>query len=97
MNLEELLTHRFRKAIKKSFKPCPLIGDKWFSLSPTQQPPYFEFTGVSSLSKATGYKPVEVAKLIVQNMNMRNLDAEVMVQPEAGKIALKFKNPVSLY
>ena len=97
MNLEELLTHRFRKAIKKSFKPCPLIGDKWFSLSSDHEPPYFEFTGVESLSKATGYQPVEVAELIVKNMNMRDLDAEVMVQPEAGKIALKFKKPVSLY
>ena len=77
MGVQELLTQRFIKAIQDEFKPCPLIGPKWFQYHEKADPPYFQFAGVKRLAKAAGMQPRRVAELVLENLNANQLDANV--------------------
>lgn len=91
MNVEELLTDRFIKAVKKSFQPCPLIGPKWFSYNDKISPPCFQFTGVKSLAKATSSQQRAIAERVLRNLDTSGIDADVEITPEF-KINLKFRS-----
>ena len=81
-DMSEMLTERFKQAVTQSFEPCPLIGPKWFRYCETAIPPYFQFTGVTKLAKATGINCAMVAKRIVEHLDVSDLDAEVGVSDE---------------
>lgn len=75
MNVEETLTQRFIEAIRKSYKPCPIIGTKWFIFHPDASPPYFQFNGIGKLAKATGLRPATIAKRVLAGLSLKDLDA----------------------
>ncbi len=91
MNVEELLTTRFTKAIKKSYSQPPLIGPKWFHYSGKANPPYFEFTGAGRMAKALASRPDRVAKKLVQNLDLSGLDATVEIKADS-KIYVKLNS-----
>ena len=89
MNIEELLKDRFVKSIRKSYHPCPLIGDKWFvfreggaAQASKETPPDFQFLGVRKLAKATGIPAQRVAKFIARNLELAGLDVRVRIEEE---------------
>lgn len=90
MDVGELLTARFTKAVRKSFDPCPLIGPKWFRYRGDAVPPYFQFTGAKSLAKATSSTPERVAQRIVRNLDMDGIGAEVEITGDS-RISVKFR------
>ena len=81
-DISEMLTERFKQAVAKSFEPCPLIGPKWFRYCETAVPPYFQFTGVTKLAKATGIKRTMVSQRIVEHLDVSDLDVVVSVSEE---------------
>lgn len=76
--LQEQIKQRFVNSIKKSFKPCPLIGPKWFRTSAKTM----RFIGVGKLAKATGTRESFVAKILQANLDLKGLHAKAEVQPD---------------
>ena len=98
MELQELLTHRFIKAVKTAFPVrTPLIGPRWFKLAEREGLPHFHFTGVGSIAKAVKLPSQVVARRILEGLNMRELDAEAIISPDAKVIVLKFHKPMATY
>ncbi len=81
-NLKKQLTDRFAKGIRKSFKPCPLIGPNWLREFPKGRPADFRFFGVGKLSKAIGCPPAKIVKIMMRNVSLADLDVSVKVLPE---------------
>jgi len=90
-DMEKLLTKRFTDAVRKGFKPCPLIGPKWFRYYGDAKPPYFRFVGVAKLSKATGFKLESVVQRIVEHLDVKDLDAKVDITAQ-GNIHVRFND-----
>ena len=91
MKIKEVLIKRFTEAIGKSFDRPPLIGPRWFKWYGTAKPPYFQFIGARKLAKAITTEPDEVVRRILRHLDMKGLEAEVQVTPDA-KINVRFKN-----
>ena len=89
MDIKKTLSKRFTKAIGKSFNRPPLIGPKWFSWHGEAKPPYFQFTGVGKMAKATMTKPDEIVRRLVRHLDTSGLDVEVQATSD-GKINVKF-------
>jgi arginyl-tRNA synthetase len=88
VDIQTQLKNRFIRAIQKSFRPCPLIGDKWFHFHPDGDPAHMQFVGCGKLSKAMGKNPKLIAQIIVKNMYLRDLKAGVEITHDA-KINLR--------
>jgi len=91
MDIEEMLRARLIEAIRRSFKRCPLIGEKWFRYYRKVDPPYFQFTGARKLGKATALEPKRVARRIVRNLDLAGVDCTVRVASD-GKINIHLRN-----
>ncbi len=78
-NLKKQLTDRFAKGIRKSFKPCPLIGPNWLREFPKGRPADFRFFGVGKLSKAIGCTPARIIQIMMRNVSLADLDVNVKV------------------
>ena len=96
IDIEELIKQRFIKAIKKCFKPCPLIGPRWFRYEGAGEPPSFQFVGAKGLAKATKSRPRDVVKQIVENLNMHELEAELEITSDC-RIILRFSKLPEIY
>jgi arginyl-tRNA synthetase len=83
MDINTKLKNRFIRAIEKSFRPCPLIGDKWFHFYPDGDPADMQFVGCKKLSKAMGKDPKLIAQIIVKNLYLRDLNAAVEITHDA--------------
>ncbi len=79
----ELLTDRFKKSIRKSFTPCPLIGEKWFRTGSKKSDVDFVFLGSPKLAKAMGLNVQHIAQTLVKNLSFKGLDAKVEITPES--------------
>ena len=79
MHLGETLTQRFTKAIKKTLPKTPLIGPKWFKYFPKGRPVDFQFTGCGKLAKATKNNPKNMARMLLKNLQIKDLDLDVSV------------------
>lgn len=77
MDIKEVLTERFTKAIKKSLPQTPLIGPKWFKLYPKGRPADFQFTGCVKLAKAASKSPKFVLQAIIRNLAVQDIAAKV--------------------
>ena len=82
METERVLTERFRKAIKKSLNPCPLIGQKWFRFYSTGKPADFEFIGTNKLAKASKKPAQRLAETIVRNLDLGEIPAQIRITSE---------------
>ncbi len=78
-DLKRQLFERFAKGIRKSFKPCPLIGPKWLQEFPGGRPADFRFFGVGKLSKAIGCTPAKIVQIMMRNVSLTDLDVNVKV------------------
>ena len=83
METEQVLRQQFTAAIRKSFNPCPLIGEKWFNFHANGKPADLEFTGAGKLAKATCKRPEQVARTIVKNLALGKVAAEVEVTSDS--------------
>lgn len=92
MELHDLLKERFVLAIRKSFRPCPLIGEKWFLCPPDGKPADFQFVGCNKLAKAMGIRPCVIAQTIVKNLLLTDLKAAVEITADAW-INLRLQQP----
>ena len=77
MDIKDVLTERFTKAIRKSLPKTPLIGPKWFKLYPNGKPADFQFTGCSKLAKAACKKPKHILDMILKNLSVKDIAANV--------------------
>ena len=77
MDIKEVLTQRFTKAIKKSLPKTPLIGPKWFKLYPSGRPADFQFTGCRKLAKAACKSPKHIMHLILKNVSLKDISSKV--------------------
>lgn len=80
--MEELcqtIADRFGKGIRKSFKPCPLIGPKWVQAHPNGKPADFQFLGVRKLAKAMGFSPAKILTTLTDAVRLDDLDLDVTV------------------
>jgi len=93
--IEQVLTDRFTRAIKRALKPCPLIGPKWFHYHPEGKPADFVFTGVGKLAKATGQRRRRVADLIMRNLNLQGAGFHVkdVKVSRSGRISVFINKP----
>ena len=92
MELHELLKERFVRAIHKSFRPCPLIGDKWFVSPSGGQPGSFQFLGCNKLAKAMGQNARFIAQTIVKNLYITDIKADIEITQDA-RINLRVQQP----
>lgn len=83
------LQDRFVRAIKKSFKPCPLIGPKWFLPNPPGVAADYQFAGCNKLSKAMGMNPKIIVANIIKHLNLSDMQVAIEVTAD-HKINLKF-------
>jgi len=93
MATQDQIKDRFTRAIKKSFRPCPLIGPKWFRFYASGEPADFQFIGCQKLAKAMGKDPRFVAQTIIRNLYLRDIDAAIEMTADA-RISLRFKKPL---
>jgi len=93
--IEQVLTDRFTRAIKRALKPCPLIGPKWFHYYPGGKPADFVFSGVGKLAKATGQKPRRITDLIMRNLNFQGVGFTVrdVKVSRSGRISVFINRP----
>ena len=91
-NTRELLKERFLRAIKKSFRPCPLIGDRWFKFPSGGKPADLQFNGCGKLAKAMGHNVKYVAQLIIKNLYLTDLNAAIEITPDS-KINIRLAGP----
>ena len=77
MDIKEVLTERFIKAIKKSLPQTPLIGPKWFKLYPKGRPADFQFTGCVKVAKAACKSPTFILQAIMKNLSIDDVAAKV--------------------
>jgi len=82
VRIQEQLKDRFIRAIRRSFSPCPLIGEKWFRFYPNGKPADLQFVGCAKLSKAMGKNRKVIAQTIVKNLHLRDLEASVEITPD---------------
>jgi arginyl-tRNA synthetase len=89
---QDVLKGRFMKAIKKSFRPCPLIGEKWFHFHPEGKPADLQFLGCQKLAKAMGRNATYVAQTIIKNLYLRDIEASIEITSDA-RINLRLQKP----
>jgi len=77
MDVKKELTARFTEAINKSFNRVPIVGPKWFKWHGKGKHPYFQFTGVRKLAKASDTKPQEIVKRILRHLDLDGFDVTV--------------------
>lgn len=77
--LNEQITDRFVKAIKKSFIPCPLIGPKWLQEYPRGRPADFRFIGLPKLAKATGRSVEKTRQIVMKNLSLTDLRVDMKI------------------
>ncbi len=95
MNMQDELKERFVQAIRKSFQPCPLIGEKWFCFHPDGEPADLQFVGCDKLAKAMGMNRKTIAQTIVKNLYLRELKASIEITSD-DRINIRLeKNPGS--
>jgi hypothetical protein len=77
--LKEQIDEQFVKAIRKTFKPCPLIGPRWLQEFPRGKPADFRYFGVRKLAKATGRPVKGIAKILLGSISLKELGLEMNV------------------
>ena len=82
VRIQDKLKERFIRAIRKSFTPCPLIGDKWFHFHASGKPADLQFVGCDKLAKAMGMNRKVIAQTLVKNLHLRDLKASVEITPD---------------
>ena len=89
--IQDKLQQRLIDAIKAGFKPCPLIGPKWFKYVGGNEAS-FQFLGIAKLAKATCGKDRVVARVVVENLKVADLgmvaqvtsDSNIVIRPKAS-------------
>lgn len=96
MDLQKFIKDRFVASIRLTFPhPTPLIGERWFVFMPNLpkgQRLYFQFLGVAKLAKATGMDTKTVGQLLLRNLDLRPLVAEVELNAQ-NRIDLRLIPP----
>ena len=77
--LNEQITERFVKAIRKSFEPCPLIGPKWLQVYPNGRPADFRFVGIPKLAKAAGRPVDKTRQILMRNLSLTGLQVDMKI------------------
>jgi len=77
--IEKLLVDRFTDAIRRAFRPCPLVGPKWFRFKEGPPRRQFEFVAAGKLAKATKMPPDSAVREVLRFLDLSDLDAEVTV------------------
>lgn len=77
--LNKQITERFVKAVKKSFKPCPLIGPKWLQEYSKGNPADFRFIGIPKLAKAIGRSVEKTRQILMRNLSLKGLDVDMEI------------------
>lgn len=76
-DLWQQLSQRLTKAVRKSFEPCPLIGEKWLKEYPNGRPADLRYFGIPKLSKATGKTPERTMQAVLKNISFKGLPVAV--------------------
>ena len=77
--MSEQIKQQLIAAIAKSYRPCPLIGPKWF-LTPQTGHAGFTFVGADKLAKAVKRSSQEVCKTIMANFDVAKFPATLVLK-----------------
>jgi len=92
-DIQAVLTARFIAAIRKSFNPCPLLSPKWFKYYPNGKPADFQFTGLYKLAKATTRPQALITQMIIKNLDLKGVEADVRSTTKRDAINVCLKKP----